>query len=125
MNLEFAKITKNKNIDYMKNYLDAEGGVYTFSYSKVTDFSNILSFESTSGITDMQSMFASSGELITVPLFDTSNVTNMSYMFENCTSLATVPQFDMSKVEDASWMFNCATGLVTIPEFDVSNISNM
>lgn len=125
MNLEFTKITKNKTIDYMKNYLDVEGGVYTFSYSKVIDFSNILSFESTSNITDMTSMFASCEKLERIPLFDTSNVTNMTFMFENCKSLTTIPCFNMSKVVNTSYMFNQAYGLTTLPQLDFSNIENM
>jgi hypothetical protein len=55
MNLEFTKVIKNKNIDYMQNYLDAKGSMDSFFYGmSIEDFSDIFLPHHTSKTTSMQ-----------------------------------------------------------------------
>ena len=79
----------------------------------------------TSLVTDMSNMFNSCSDLRDVPQLNTSNVTNMSGMFVGCSSLYTIPQLDTSKVTNMRSMFAKCSYLSTIPQLDTSNVLNM
>ena len=106
----------------MKAFFDAGGKC---GYSKETSFEGIISFETTSNVTDMSYMFFSCSKLTSVPSLDTSNVTDMSFMFKYCSKLTSVPSFDTSNVTDMTNMFNDCRNLTSVPSFDTSNVTNM
>ena len=85
----------------------------------------ILSYDTTSSVTDMTSIFYNCKQLTTIPLINTSLVTNMSNMFSNCSSLTTIPQLDTSKVTNMYKIFFRCSNLTTIPQFDKSKVTNM
>ena len=106
----------------MKAFFDAGGKC---GYSTATSFDGIITFGTTSDVTNMSYMFSNCSNLTSVPLFDTSKVTNMSYMFYGCLSLTSVPLFDTSKVTDMSSMFFNCSSLTSVPLFDTSKVTNM
>ena len=79
----------------------------------------------TSSAVNMQSMFMGCTNLATIPLLDTSKVTNMSYMFHGCTNLATIPLLDTSKVTNINSMFENCEHLMTVPNLNTSSATNM
>ena len=91
----------------LKDFIKVRGGCkYLFYESTMITVGDLITFEDTSSVTDMYSMFYNCSSLTTVPLFDTSSVTNMSSMFQNCSSLTTVPSFDTRSVTNMTNMFN-------------------
>ena len=56
---------------------------------------------------------------------NTTGITNMEEMFAHCTSLTTVPLFDTSSCTAMQVMFYADSSLTTIPLFDTSNVTNM
>lgn len=79
----------------------------------------------TSKVTDMNHMFASCDNLVTIPLLNTSNVTKMSQMFSGCDNLTEVPLLNTSKVTSFYQMFDNCHSLTSIPAFDTSNVTEM
>lgn len=127
--------------DPLKEYLDetrnAKGlfcGLYDGEsltwYDNLTNerLQKILSYDTTSNVTNMSYMFYYCTKLTTIPLINTSLVTDMSYMFTYCASLITIPQLDTSSVTTMRQMFRNCKKLITIPQLDtskVTDISNM
>lgn len=116
-----GELYKTINVNVRPKINVAENGL-KFGNSTFESVSDIYDFE---GITTLNYLFYSCGNLKTVPLFDTSKVTDMSYAFHSCSSLNTIPQFDTSKVTNMQYMFNGCTNLQTIPNIDTSNVTNM
>ena len=85
----------------------------------------ILSYDTTSNVTNMQGMFYHCKQLTTIPLINTSLVTDMSYIFSNCVSLTSIPQLDTSRVTSMKEMFTSCSSLTTIPQLDTSRVTNM
>lgn len=79
----------------------------------------------TGELTDMNSLFQSCVNLVTIPQLDTSSAVNMQSMFMYCTNLATIPLLDTSKVTDMSYMFHSCTNLTTIPLLDTSSATDI
>ena len=125
--------------DWLKEYLDetknAKGLFCGYSYTGVysTWFYNltyerlqkILSYNTTSSVTDMSGMFYYCKQLITIPSINTSLVTDMSYMFSDCSYLTTIPLINTSSVTNMSRMFYNCSNLTTIPQLDTSSVTNM
>lgn len=104
--------------DYDLNYKHSFSNAFKTLYY-LDNFSN------TSKITNMDSIFVSCKNLVTVSNFDTSNVWRMSYMFSQCSNLINIPNFNTSKVTNMRDMFCMCYNLTTIPNFDTSNVANM
>ena len=116
--------------DWLKEYLDEtkdasflfSGKAYVSSGTKTTWYynltyerlQNILSYNTTSSVTNMKSMFYYCNQLTTIPLINTSLVTTMSGMFTQCSKLTTIPQLDTSNVTNMSGMFYYCYLLTTI-----------
>ena len=124
--------------DPLKGYLDeTKDASYMFSgysdYTYTTWFRNltyerlqkILSYNTTSSVTNMSGMFYYCKQLITIPLIDTSLVTNMSNMFSSCSNLTTIPQLNTSNVTNMDSMFSRCSKLTTIPQLDTNKVTNM
>ena len=110
----------------LKKLLDTtKSCYYLFRNYDGTSVDDLISYDDTSNVTDMSSMFYKCSNLTTVPEFDTSNVANMYNMFNNCKSLTSVPTFDTSNVTNMRSMFQSCSNLTTVPEFDTSNVDNM
>ena len=113
--------------DWLKEYLDETknarylfcgyaDGTYTTWYYNLTNerLQKILSYNTTSNVTNMRGMFYYCVNLTTIPSINTSLVTNMSTMFYYCRALQTIPQLNTSKVTDMSFMFSDCRELTTI-----------
>ena len=123
--------------DPLKEFLDeTKDASYMFSgYSDYTEttwskltyerLQNILSYNTTSNVTNMSGMFFSCTKLSTIPLIDTSLVTNMSYMFSSCSNLTTIPQLNTSNVTNMNSMFSNCSKLTTIPQLNTIKVTNM
>ena len=125
--------------DWLKEYLDeTKDASYLFcgyaqTYDATTWYFNltyerlqkILSYNTTSNVTNMRGMFYSCNSIITIPSINTSLVTTMDSMFRSCSSLTTIPQLNTSNVMNMSFMFFSCTKLTTIPQLDTSKVNNM
>ena len=125
--------------DSLKEYLDeVKNASYMFcGYSYNSNYStwyynltyerlqNILNYDTTSNVTNMEAMFYYCTKLTTIPLINTSLVTNMSYMFKSCSNLTTISQLNTSNVTTMTGMFEACTKLMTIPQLDTSKVTNM
>jgi surface protein len=91
------------------------------------DQSNLLEVieANTTGVTNMQALFARCRSLTNVPWFNTSSVTTMKYMFYECNILTNVPLYDTSNVLSMQEMFDNCRELTSIPLFDTSKVTNM
>ena len=124
--------------DWLKEYLDETqnakylfcgyaDSTYTTWYYNLTNerLQKILSYNTTSNVTNMTGMFYFCKKLTTIPLINTSLVTNMSSMFRECYAITTIPQLDTSKVTDMGKMFQSCPNLTTIPQLNTSSVKNM
>lgn len=82
----------------LKAVLDATHNAISLfqSYSGST-VDNLISYNDTENVTNMQSMFRASN-IVEAPNLNTRNVTNMQHMFYTCSSLKVVPAYDVSNV---------------------------
>ena len=75
----------------LKTLLDAtKSCYYLFDHYSGTSVDDLISYNDTSSVTNMNSMFYYCGNLTTTPPLNTSKVTNMSYMFSSCNRLQTI-----------------------------------
>lgn len=113
--------------DTLKMALDArKSAKYLFDGAQtLTNVDEILSYNSTSSVTNTSYMFQNCSSLITTPALDTSSVTNMEDMFSGCTSLTNVGKIDTSNVKYLTRMFQKCESLVEAPEIDASNANNL
>ena len=125
--------------DWLKEYLDeTKNASYLFcGYSQTNTnttwyynltyerLQNILSYNTTSNVTNMSGMFFYCVNLKTIPSINTSLVTNMSDMFYSCSDLRNIPQLNTSNVTNMSGMFVACSSLNTIPQLDTSKVTNM
>ena len=115
-----------ESTDTLKALLDkTKSAYYLFNNYNGTNIDGLISYNTTSNVTNMSNMFYICNNLTSVPLLDTSNVTNMSNMFGGCTNLTSVPLFDTSNVTDMYNMFGGCTNLTSVPLLDTSNVTNM
>ena len=122
-------LDETKDASYMfcgRAYLEYSGKYTTWYYNLTYErLQKILSYNTTSSVTNMHGMFLNCPNLTTIPLFNTSNVTDMRYMFFNCSSLTTIPQLDTSSVNSMNAMFSNCSSLTTIPQLDTSSVKSM
>ena len=110
----------------LKTLLDAtKSSKNLFSGYNGTSVNDLISYNDTSNVTDMGSMFYRCTNLTTIPLLDTSKVTSMNNMFYGCSKLSTIPLLDTSKVTSMDNMFYNCYNLTTIPLLDTSNVTVM
>ena len=109
----------------LKNLLDAtKSCYYLFNHYDGTSVDDLIIYNDTSNVTNMDYMFAHCYNLTTLPQLDTSNVTTMTGGFYYCSSLTTIPQLDTSKVTNMQYMFYNCSNLTTIPQLDTSNVTD-
>ena len=77
------------------------------------------------GITNMNRMFTSCGQLQTIPSMDTSKVTDMAQTFYNCGSLVEIPLIDISNNTTMYQTFYSCSKLTTIPQLNTVKVKNM
>ena len=147
-NVNGKKITKIKykgeifdtggGTDWLKEFLDetknakflfcgsTSGGNTTWGDNLTYErLQNILSYNTTSSVTNMSGMFYDCEQLTTIPSINTSLVTSMYEMFYYCQNLTTIPQLNTSNVKSMSNMFYECQNLTTIPQFNTSKVTNM
>ena len=120
--------TLQGGVSTLKKYLDYVKSMYNvFSESTITydELNEIFSYDDTSNVTNMGSMFYSCENLTSIPLLNTSKVTNMSHMFSSCTNLASIPLLNTSKVTNMFSMFGGCRKLQSIPQLETANVTNM
>ena len=127
--------------DWLKEYLDETKnasflfcgkaypnyGTTTTWYSNLTykRLQKILSYNTTSSVTNMKGMFYYCSQLTTIPSINSSLVKNMSYMFYGCSNLTTIPQLDYSNVTTMNNMFRYCSNLITIQLLNTSKVNDM
>ena len=118
-------LDETKNASYL--FCGYANSVSTTWYYNLTNerLQKILSYNTTSNVTNMSGMFFSCVKLTTIPSINTSLVTNMSYMFYSCENLTTIPQLDTSKVTTMVNMFYSCSKLTTISQLDTSKVTDM
>lgn len=103
-------ITGTNKANTFKKYLDESKSAYhLFYYSHISDFTDYISYEDTSNVTNMYQMFCYSKATIIPPL-DSRKVTNFSSMFEGCSNLITISELDFIGVNMDSvgrMFYNC------------------
>ena len=111
----------------VKDLLTIINGQNLFKGCRITDsqLEQILSYDTTSNVTNMNSMFYQCGNLTTIPQLDTSKVTNMNSMFYQCGNLTTIPQLNTSNVTGMNDMFYYCSNLTTIPQLNTSKVTSM
>ena len=124
--------------DWLKEVLDESKNASQLfcgyvNYVSTTWFNNltyerlqkILSYNTTSSVTNMEGMFYYCASLTTIPSINTSLVTSMKNMFNTCRNLTTIPQLDTSNVTNMEGMFKECNKLTTIPQLNTSNVTTM
>ena len=121
---EFLDETKNASLLFCGQLSDYFKGTWgkNLTYERLQ---KILSYDTTSNVTDMSGMFYYCKQLTTIPSINTSLVTNMSNMFYYCSNLTTIPQLDTSNVTDMKAIFYWCSSLTTIPQLNTSNVTDM
>ena len=119
---ETIKVTENTLTKVLQGKINASDFFVGYTGNDLTD---ILEYDATKNITNMDGMFNSCRNLTTVPLFDTSKVKDMSNMFIGCESIESVPQFNTPAVTNTVYMFSGCKKLITVPLFNTSNVTNM
>ena len=101
--------------------------------SEITDVSNIIKYDDTSEVTNMQGAFNGLWALERLPNLNTSKVTDMSYLVgfgdswadNRIQQLKEFPPLDTSNVTNMSYMFAQCGKLKTIPFLNTSNVISM
>ncbi len=113
---EIKAIAGGGDTTTVKKLLDAtKSCYYLFIAYEGTSIDGLITYDDTSNVTDMSSMFTGCSNLTTVPQLNTSNVTSMSSMFYGCSKLKSILMTGMKTNFDisASTKFE-RTDLVTI-----------
>lgn len=99
----------------LKALLDATKSAYYLFYRyKGSSVDDLISYNDTGNVTDMQFMFSGCSNLTSIPQLDTSKCVVMRSMFTRCSSLTTIPQLDASKTTDTLYMFDNCSSLTSI-----------
>lgn len=98
----------------LKTLLDAtKSCYYLFNKYKGTSVDDLISYNDTSNVEDMNSMFSGCSNLTTIPQLNTSKVKIMTAMFSNCSNLTTV-KLDTRNVTVMNQTFASCSNLTTI-----------
>ena len=123
---QYMPTSELQNITTLKKLLDAtKSAASLFSEYLGTTVNELIAYNDTSNVTNMQSMFYGCSKLTTIPPLDRSKVTNMYGTFYGCSSLTSIPQLDTSKVTNMNSMFYGCSKLTTIPQLDTSKVTYM
>lgn len=133
---EYGEIIKG--ITPLKELLDfTKSTAYMFynnkyALSDIESVDDVISYNDTENVTDMNNMFYRYTNLKRLPLLNTSKVTDMSYFFSsggNATYkneyITEFPFYDTSNVENMQGMFKDLPKLKTIPLLNTSKVTNM
>ena len=113
-----------ESVNVMKTLLDGRKETrYLFYNYTGTSVDDLISYNDTENVTNMQYMFYGCTNLQTIPQLDTSNVADMSNMFYNCLNLQTIPQLNTSNATNMQYMFYRCQNLQTIPQLDTSKVN--
>ena len=99
--------------------------------SEITDVSNIIKYDDTSEVTNMDYMFQDCAKLEKAPFLDTSKVTTMKHMFSNNnsylynTKIKEIPLYDTSEVTNMQGAFNGLWALERLPNLNTSKVTDM
>ena len=101
-------ITGTNKGNTFKKYLDENKSAYhLFYYSNISDFTDYISYEDTSNVTNMNQMFCYSKATIIPPL-DSRKSIYFGGMFNGCSELITVSELDIISADYTTDMFeNC------------------
>lgn len=109
----------------LKTLLDATKSCYYLFFNyKGTSVNDLISYNDTENVTNMNNMFYLSS-ITTIPQLNTSNATAMSNMFSDCKNITSTPQLDMSNVTNMSNMFYNCNKLRTIDITYMNNTSSI
>lgn len=79
-----------------------------------TNVDNLISYNDTSNVIDMNCMFQDCVNLTSIPQLNTSKCTNMNNMFVGCEKLTSIPQLNTSSATTMRFMFSYCSSLTTI-----------
>ena len=123
---QYMPTSELQNITTLKKLLDAtKSATRLFANYQGTTVNELITYNDTSNVTNMSSMFYMCSNLTSIPQLDTSNVATMNSMFAHCPNLTSIPQLDTSKVTDIGYMFQSCSSLTTIPQLDTSKVVYM
>ena len=123
---QYMPTSELQNITTLKKLLDAtKSAASLFSGYLGTTVNELIAYNDTSNVADMNNMFNGCSSLTTIPQLDTSKVTNMQSMFYGCSKLTTILQLDTSKVTNMYGTFYNCSKLTTIPQLDTSKVTAM
>ena len=119
----------------LKTLLDATQSCYHLFYQyKGISANDLISYNDTENVTNMQNMFTSCSNLTTIPQLDTRNVRNMTAMFSLCCKLTTIDITHMnitSSSKSSYFANNCYSltkliirNMTTIPALNSNSFNN-
>ena len=124
---QYMPVSELQNITTLKKLLDATKSAYYLFYKYQGNTVNeLITYNDTSNVTNMECMFNQCNSLTTIPQLDTSKVVGMQHMFNGCVALTSIPQLDTSKVTNMQYMFAHCSNLKSIlmtgmkTNFDIS-----
>ena len=123
----FSSVSVNVPVggNTLKTLLDAtkQANSLFYQYSG-NDIADLISYNDTSEVTSMNSMFYGCSNITSVPLLNTSKVTSMGNIFGYCRALTSIPLFDTSNVTGMAGMFTNCERLTSIPALDASKVTS-
>ena len=111
----------------VKNLLDVTKSCKQLFYDfKGASVDGLISYNDTSSVIDMNSMFQDCVNLTTIPQLNTSNVTNMNNLFSGCEKVTTIPQLNTSSATMMRFTFSYCSRLATIDitHMNITSASN-
>ena len=124
--LNEVSITTNVPQDNtLKNLLDATKTTkYLFSYYEGNNIPNLIQYNDTSEVTNMNSMYQWC-KATNFPQLNMYKVTNASYMFYNCKNIVTAPILNLSNIQNCESIFRDCANLTTCEISDFSNATTI
>ena len=98
-----ANVPQSAASGTVKNLLDATKSTYNLFYNySGTSVDDLIAYDDTSNVTDMNNMFYKCFNLTTIPLLNTNKTTSMNSMFYKCSSLTTIDITNMNITSTSS-----------------------
>lgn len=115
----------NQSIEYI-NIVDGSNNVTNMN-QLFRSCNNLITVEglNTSNALYLYSLFRDCSSLVNIPELNTSTVINMSNMFQNCSSLVNIPDIDCSNTTCTDSMFAGCHSLESVPNLDLSKVTSM
>lgn len=115
-------VIKSDSQNTLKKLLDAtKSTAYLFYKYSGTSVDDLIQYDDTENVTNVESMFGQCNNITSIPLLNTSNVKNMNYVFQYCSNLINIPLFDTSMVEYMNYAFQYCTALKVVPALILNN----